>query len=305
MIDAEKALKAAGLNGLWLAPMAGYTDIAFRELCRSYGAAVTPTEMVSVRGLVRGNAVTETLMRLSHLEKPSCIQLFGSDPDDFYRAGMLIDCDIIDVNMGCPMPKIVKNGDGSALLLDPVRAGEITDAVKRTGKTVTVKTRLGYYNGKPVAAELIKAVSAAGASAVTLHGRYAEQRYAGQSDMDTVCEIARGSNIPVVYNGDVDENNAASVLDEFGAAAVGRAALRNPAIFCGANADPFDIAFRHIELLTKYFDDRYAVNQTRKFFVHYFKGVEGGKAIRAAVNSAKSINDVVRAVEHGKIANGY
>lgn len=172
------------IDGDILAPMAGYTDIAFRELCRSFGAGLTVTEMVSVRGLIHDSEKTRLIMRLSDSETPSCIQLFGSDPDDFSRAleRGLVESDIIDVNMGCPMPKIVKNGDGSALLKDPELAGRIVAALKNgTDKPITVKTRLGYGMGEDTAAELVESVEKAGASAVTVHGRYAEQRYAGSS----------------------------------------------------------------------------------------------------------------------------
>lgn len=303
----SKTVKIGGytLNGLWLAPMAGYTDIAFRELCREYGAGLTVTDMVSVRGLVRDNAATAALMRVSEAERPSCVQIFGSDPEDFKRAASMLDCDIIDVNMGCPMPKIVKNGDGSALLLDAERAGKIVSAlVQNTDKPVTVKTRLGYHTDKITAGELIDSVQKAGASAVTLHGRFAEQRYAGSSDVSAAAECARRAGIPVLYNGDVTLdmlNDGASALsknaDAFGGVAVGRYALEDPAVFCGGNVKPFEYARKLIGLLTKYFDERYTVNQARKFFVHVFKGVAGGKALRLAANEASSSDDILRALD--------
>lgn len=278
-----------------LAPMAGYTDIAFRELCRECGADLTVTEMVSVRGIAHGNEATRTLMRLSEVEKPSSVQLFGSSPDDFARAASVLDCDIIDINMGCPMPKIVKNGDGAALLKDPRRAGEIVRALKNsTDKPITVKTRLGYGIGEDRAAELIESVAAAGASAVAVHGRYAEQRYSGESDIRKVKEIARQASIPVIPNGDI---SSAEPLEPFGAVMIGRAALSDPAVFVGGGCDPFDIARRHIGLLVKYFDERYTVIQARKFFVHYFKGLRGGKALRDEVNRAACVADVLSALD--------
>lgn len=290
--------------GTWLAPMAGYTDVAFRELCRGYGAGLTVTEMVSVRGLVHGSAATAQLTRLAPNESPSCIQIFGSEPDDFARAASMLDCDIIDVNMGCPMPKIVKNGDGAALLKDPKRAGAIVRALKNaTDKPIIVKTRLGYANGEDSAAELIDNVSKAGAAAVTVHGRYAEQRYTGNADHSAVARLAAASDIPVIVNGDIDEESAVRLCKPpFATVMIGRAALGNPSIFSGAACDPFDMARRHIELLSKYFDDRYTVNQARKFFVHYFKGVSGGKAIRTAVNAASSVKEVLDILELDKRA---
>lgn len=279
---------------VWLAPMAGYTDIAFRELCRECGAGLTVTEMVSVRGLVHGSAATEKLTRLARNEYPSCVQVFGSDPDDFARAASMLDCDIIDVNMGCPMPKIVKNGDGAALLKDPRRARDIVRALKNaTDKPITVKTRLGYKTGEDSAEELIAGVTDAGASAVTVHGRYAEQRYTGSADYSKVERLASAANIPVVVNGDICAENIDIFLKPpFAAVAIGRAALGDPHIFSGEKCDAFSVARRHIELLSEYFDERYTVNQARKFFVHYFKGASGGKAIRAAVNAANSAEDV-------------
>ena len=281
-----------------LAPMAGYTDIAFRSLCREHGAALAATEMVSVRGKVRNNAATEALTRIAECERPSCVQLFGNEPEDFARAATELDCDIIDINMGCPMPKIVKNGDGAALLLEPERAGRIVKAIKRvTDRPVTVKTRIGYNIGKVTAGELIKRVADAGASLAVVHGRFAEQRYAGASDADAVKALADKSSLPIVYNGDVDESNIDEPEREFGIVAIGRGALNNPCIFDGGHVSPVDLARRHIELLTQYFDERYTVNAARKFFGHYFKGVPGGRALRESVNRANSVADVQKAVD--------
>ena len=303
----NKTVKIGGheLKGMWLAPMAGYTDVAFRELCREYGAGLTVTEMVSVRGLVRDNAATTSLMRISETERPSCIQIFGSDPEDFKRAAGQLDCDIIDINMGCPMPKIVKNGDGAALLLNAERAGQIVRALaENTDKPITVKTRLGYHIGITAAEELIESVKKAGASAVTVHGRFAEQRYTGFSDVAAAAEIARRVSIPIIYNGDVTDavlGNADSELNKnigaFSGVAVGRFALENPAVFSGGRVEPVAYARRLIEILVKYFDERYTINQARKFFVHVFKGVSGGKTVRTAVNSASTVGEIFRALD--------
>lgn len=284
------------IKGGVLAPMAGYTDIAFRELCKVCGAGLTVTEMVSVRGLDHGNKATRELMRLSLLETPSCVQIFGSEPDDFSRAAEVIESDIIDVNMGCPMPKIVKNGDGSALLNNPKKAGAIVRALKNaTDKPITVKTRLGYGIGQNQAAELVANVQDAGAAAVAIHGRYAEQRYAGNADYSEIENIARTSEIPIIVNGDI---NCCDITPPFSGVMIGRAALGNPAVFSGGECDPFDVARKHIELLTKYFDERYTVNQARKFFVHYFKGLRGGKTLRDAVNRATCVKEVLTALDN-------
>lgn len=282
------------ITGAVLAPMAGYTDIAFRTLCVRYGAGLTVTEMVSVRGLVHDCKKTELLMRTSPSETPSCVQLFGSVPDDFARAAELVKSDIIDVNMGCPMPKITKNGDGAALLNDPEKAGRIVRAlVNATDKPITVKTRLGYRLGQDGAAELIESVTKAGAAAVTVHGRYAEQRYAGECDMQKLKELASAARIPFIANGGC----GAYAEKPFAACMIGRAAIANPAVFKGEKALPSVVAREHLELLSKYFDERYTVNQMRKFCVHYFAGVNGGKALRAAVNVATCTDDVKRAID--------
>lgn len=296
--DGKYGIGGLDVGRVWLAPMAGYTDIAFRRLCKERGAGLTVSEMVSVRGLVRGNAATDILTRRAENEDIFCIQLFGNDPDEFARAAEKVDCDMIDVNMGCPMPKIVKNGDGAALLKTPTLAGDIVRAIRSaTDKPVTVKTRIGWDEGESLADELIACVADAGAAAVTVHGRFAEQRYAGASDIDVVRRIASSARIPVIINGDINEDGIAGLLCEFPAVAVGRAALENPSLFCGGRADPFETAERHVQLLSEYFDARYTVNQARKFFVHYFKGVRGSKAIRDAVNRAESVADVLAALD--------
>ncbi len=283
-----------------LAPMAGYTDIAFRELCVSYGAGLTVTEMVSVRGLVHGNAATDILMRTAANERPSCVQLFGSAPDDFARAATVVKSDIIDVNMGCPMPKIVKNGDGGALMRSPENAGAIVRALKNaTDKPITVKTRLGYEIGAPRLVELADSVIDAGAAAIAVHGRYAEQRYAGNADYSEIVKLAEKSKIPVIVNGDI---KSVETVQPFAGVMIGRAALANPAVFSGGTADPFEVARRHMELSQKYFDDRYTVNQARKFFVHYFKGMCGGKTLRDEVNRATRVEEVLRALDRAQKA---
>lgn len=278
-----------------LAPMAGYTDIAFRELCKAFGAGLTVTEMVSVRGLVHGNAATERLMRLSPLETPSCIQLFGSEPDDFARAAPLVNSDIIDINMGCPMPKIVKNGDGSALMTDPKRAGDIVRALKEsTDKPITVKTRLGFGMGDDGAEELIARVAEAGAAAVTLHGRYAEQRYSGEADYAKMSELAAKATVPVVCNGDLRD---ITPKPPFAANMIGRYALGDPAVFSGGRAAPVDTARKHFKILLAYFDERYAVLQMRKFAAHYFKDVSGGRRVRTEIYAANNADEIGSALD--------
>lgn len=246
--------------------------------------------------------MTTVLMKTSNTESPSCVQLFGSDPEDFKRATDFVDCDIIDINMGCPMPKIVKNGDGSALLLDPERAGKIVQALcQNSDKPINVKTRLGYYVDRVVADELMQAVEENGASAITLHGRYAEQRYSGESDIGLVAKLAKKIRVPVIYNGDITSREQANDIlngydGVFSSVAIGRGSLSNPMIFSGGSIAPVDYAKKLIAKLTKYFDDRYSINQLRKFFVHIFKGVIGSKPLKNAVNNATTLGAVETAL---------
>ncbi len=282
---------------VWLAPMAGYTDIAFRTLAKEFGAALTVTEMISVRGIVHNSAATEKLLCLAPTECPSCVQLFGSNPEDFYRAAGTIECDIIDINMGCPMPKIVKNGDGSALMTEPECAADIVRAtIESANKPVTVKTRLGFETGHDDASALIERVAKAGAAAVTVHGRYAEQRYAGNSDFDAIERLKSVAPIPMIASGDINRGNLSAMLSRFDGVAIGRAALGDIGLFDGSTPDPTAVARRHLELLERYFDEHYTVVAARKFFPHYFRG-NGSKPLRNAVNAAKTANDVYKALE--------
>lgn len=291
---------------VWLAPMAGYTDIAFRELCKCYGAALTVTEMVSVRGLKYKSAATDMLMRLSPCEVPSCIQFFGNDPMDFAAAARAARCDIIDINMGCPMPKIVKNGDGAALLNNPELAGEIVRAVKdATDKPVTVKTRIGYRIGDEGGARLIESVARAGAAAVTVHGRYAEQRYEGKSDRAAIEKLKSVVDIPVIASGDICRSDLDDALETFDAVMIGRAALSDVGVFSGETPPIKEVATKYIALLQKYFDSRYVINQARKLFVHMFKGERDSKKIRAAVNACRSVDEIYSAIETFNYSVGY
>lgn len=289
---------------VWLAPMAGYTDIAFRTLAIEHGAALTVTEMASTRGFVHGGEGSRLIAKLAPIERPSCVQIFGSDPKDFALTAKMLDCDIIDINMGCPMPKIVKNGDGAALLKNPKLAGEIVRAVKdATDRPVTVKTRIGYYNGVKSAGELIDEVARAGAAAVTVHGRYAEQRYEGANDFDAIEELKNAFYIQIIASGDITRDNLGEMLNRFPACMIGRAALCDIGVFSGESVNPVAVARRHIELLEQNFDERYTINQARKFFVHYFKGVKGGKALRGVVNAATSVKTILNALDDFEKSN--
>jgi len=223
-------------NNLLLAPMAGYTDLPFRRLCKDFGAGLTVTEMVSARGLAHNGKKTEELLNLAGNETPSCAQLFGSLPADFSAAlqkDVLKKFDIIDVNMGCPMPKITRNGDGSALLNNPGLAAAIVEACVKAGRTVTAKVRLGISDTRS-AVDFCRALESAGASAVTVHGRTAAQLYGGRADWDAIGTVAAKLSVPVIGNGDVNSREEAeSRIRQYGVAGVmiGRGAIGRPGIF--------------------------------------------------------------------------
>ena len=286
---------------LSLAPMAGYGDIAFRRLCRDYGAAHTVTEMVSVKGLLYGSEKTDALLRLAPNESPSCVQLFGYEPNDFYRA-LQLPClapfDIIDINMGCPVPKIVKNGEGSALLSDAARAADIVRACvsAASGRPVTVKIRLGRNEDEFVAPSFAGEMEKAGAAAITVHGRTAAQGYRGRADWAKIAEVVKCVSVPVIGNGDVRSlRDAKTRIKETGCqmVAVGRGSLGHPDMFSKAGGDGLlSVILKHIEYALFYFPERVAVQTLRKHLHHYLAGIPGGKDLRMKVNAAESASEL-------------
>ena len=219
------------------APMAGYSDLGARYLARLYGAGLTVSEMVSTKGLIFENKETQKLLDKTEIETPFAAQLFAHEPETLCRAvGLLPESvDIVDINMGCPAPKIVKNGEGSALLKDPVFAGElVAAAVSGSKRPVTVKMRLGFEMGDFVADKVAREVEKAGAAMVTVHGRYREQMYAGEVDRNAIRKVRDAVNIPLIANGDVRSlRDYERMLKETEADGVmiGRGALGNYKIF--------------------------------------------------------------------------
>ena len=285
-----------------LAPLAGYGDVAFRRLCRDCGAALTVTEMVSAKGLCYGNERTEELLRLAPNESPSCVQLFGSDPEYFRKAlmlGILDKFDIIDINMGCPVPKVTKCGEGSALMRDPVLAAEIVSACVESGKSrpVTVKHRLGI-NDTSGAVNFAVAMEEAGASAITVHGRTAVMGYSGKADWEEISHIAKAVSVPVVGNGDIASLKAADeAISRYGvsAVAIGRYALGNPQIFSGENkADLLNVILRHIDYALEYFPHDVAVRTMRKHVLRYISGMPNCKELRMYLGTINSADELKR-----------
>lgn len=280
-----------------LAPLAGYGDIAFRRLCRNYGAALTVTEMVSAKGLCYGNEKTQRLLRLAPNESPSCVQLFGSEPECFHRAlesGELDKFDIIDINMGCPVPKVTKCGEGSALMKDVARAADIVRACVSAsgGRPVTVKHRAGFAETLVNAPEFAAKMQEAGAAAITVHGRTAAQGYGGKADWNIIAETVKAVSVPVIGNGDIaTTEDVRFAVRECGCSgvAIGRGALGNPGIFSAFCDNPketeplYRVIEKHLDYALEYFDEDTAVKTMRKHIVKYLSGVQGVKELKAEI----------------------
>lgn len=273
-----------------LAPLAGYSDVAFRRLCKDFGADLTVTEMVSVAGLNYKSKKTVALLRIAPNETPSCAQLFGSIPEQFERAlshPEVAKFDILDVNMGCPVRKVFGHGEGSALMLDPDRAAAIVRALKKGDKPVTIKMRLGVKDAES-AVDFARRMEDAGADMITVHGRTREQLYSGEADWDKILEIASAVSVPVLGNGDVDETNIGQRKQGVYGVAIGRGAVANPQIFSGGRKlTRYEVILKHLEYGEEYFGERYAVTALRSFIPFYLKGVPDIKRIRNAAMVCK------------------
>ncbi|MDR3263417.1 MAG: tRNA dihydrouridine synthase DusB [Clostridiales bacterium] len=305
-------------NNLMLAPLAGYTDIGFRHIAVKHGAALTFSEMVSIKGLIYNNEKTRELLLTSENETPCAVQLFGSDPEIFYRAAACDDLkkfDVIDINMGCPVNKIVKNNEGSALMKDKTLVKEIVAATVAgaSGRTVTVKMRSGF--DRVNAPEIAAAARDGGADAVTVHPRLREQFYGGRADWDIIRLVKEAVNIPVVASGDVtsyDDYKKITEISHCDFVMIGRGAVGNPYIFdeilCGIAKDgggePLSYLrdkrtdiFEHTDLLLRYYGERSVVNDMKKHIAAYAKGVKNAKEIKDAVMRADTVAELRAAAE--------
>lgn len=297
-----------------LAPMAGVSDRAYRELCVRFGAAYCVSEMVSSKALSFNSKKSEEVMEISDLERPCGIQIFGDDPKcmaDAAKHALENKPDIIDINMGCPAPKISSNGSGSALMKNPRLCGEIVKAVTAvTDIPVTVKIRKGWDDDSVNAVEVAKICESAGAAAITVHGRTRQQYYKPPVDYDIIRAVRESVSVPVIANGDIDSaERAKEVMDITGCdlVMIGRATLGNPWIFSQINAylenpnvkihtpdleERLGVMIEHIGKMVEYKGEHMAMLQARKLVVGYFKGMKGAAALRNEAGKIKTLDDL-------------
>lgn len=289
-------------NNILLAPLAGITDRPFRMICEKFNPGLVCTEMISAKGLYYDDSKTEQLLYMKDEKRPIAVQIFGSDVQAMGYAAEYVSkfADIVDINMGCPAPKVVKNGDGSRLLLDLDKAKAIIEeVVKKATVPVTVKFRKGWDNNSIVAVEMAKIAEAAGASAVTIHGRTRSEFYSGEADWEIIKAVKESVNIPVIGNGDVkNADDAKRMFDETGVDGImiGRGALGNPWIFeeiiNELNGDKFEISnnerlnliLEHFNLMLEDKPERVAIMEMRKHIGWYVKNTKDASKVRERIN---------------------
>ncbi len=293
-------------NNVFLAPMAGITDLAFRIICSEMGTGLVFSEMVSCKGMYYGDEKTESLLEVDEKERPIAIQIFGSDPEIMgtvvrdklnYRK----DIDIIDINMGCPAPKIVKNGDGSALMKDPKLARQVLrSVVAASEKPVSLKMRMGWDENSLNGLEIAKIAEEEGIAAITIHARTRDMFYSGEADWDYIKKMKEAIDIPLIGNGDIFEPEDAIRMIEYtkcDAVAIGRGAQGNPWIFKrilslmeGGEGKAPDVeekirtCIRHLELICQIKGEKIGVREMRKHSAWYLKGLKNSKEMKNKIN---------------------
>lgn len=286
-------------NNVFLAPMAGITDRPFRIICKEYGAGLVCTEMVSSKGLFYKDSKTDLLLNMKDEKRPISVQIFGNDIEAMKCAAEYVSnfADIIDINMGCPAPKVVKNGDGSKLLLNLDLVENIVSEVVKSSKVpVTVKIRKGWDSNNIVAVEAAKRIEKAGASAITIHGRTRDEFYSGVADWDIIKQVKKSVNIPVIGNGDIKSKEDAIKMFEYTGVdgiMVGRASLGKPWIFKEiisnkkidiSNKEKLDVILKHISLEIEEKGETTAVKEMRKHISWYIKNCKDASKFRDVVN---------------------
>lgn len=290
-----------------LAPLAGYTDIPMRKICRDHGASLVFTELISAEGIVRKNPKTIKLLEISEKERPVGIQLFGNDPEKLRDAAVIADelfhPDCIDINSGCSVQKVVGSNSGAALLKDPDKLHRIVSLIKESVKTpVSVKIRIGWDNDSRNYLQVVQALIDAGVSFISVHGRTRAQKYTGKADWDIIGEISAISRVPIIGNGDIDSfETAQSKLHNYGCTAVmiGRAAIGNPWIFSGHTTsldERINCAANHLRAMVEYYGE-YGTILARKHLVRYFHGFTNAAHLRGKIVEAKTSSDVLQTLE--------
>ena len=305
-------------NEVFLAPMAGVTDLAFRLICKEYGSGLLYTEMINAKALCYDDEKTKGMLKIEEEEHPVAVQIFGSEPEFIAGATEILNehsNEILDINMGCPAPKVVKNGDGSALMKTPQLAAKVIEAAaKKSKKPVTVKFRKGWDDDSINAVEFAKMAEASGAQAITIHGRTRAQYYSGTADWDIIEEIKNEVKIPVIGNGDiVTIEDAINIRKKTGCDAImiGRGAQGNPWIFNRINhymktgeilpeptsEEKIRTAIKHFNLAIKEDGEYVAVREMRKHLGWYLKGMKKSARLRDEINKLESADEVVGRLE--------
>ncbi|HCQ6003876.1 tRNA dihydrouridine synthase DusB [Clostridioides difficile] len=306
-------------NKVFLSPMAGVTDLPFRLICKEQGCGLLYTEMINGKALCYDDENTKKMLKIEEEEHPVAVQIFGSEPEFMGRAAEIMNDysnEILDINMGCPAPKVVKNGDGSALMKNPKLAEEVLRAVvKNSKKPVTLKIRKGWDDNSVNAVEIAKIAEDCGISALAIHGRTREQFYTGKADWDIIAEIKKNLSIPVIGNGDVFTiEDSINMLDKTGCDAImiGRGAQGNPWIFKRINHymntgeilpeptlnEKISTAIKHLKLAVEEHGEYVAVRKMRKHIAWYLKGLRNSAKLRDEINKIEDYQEVVSKLEY-------